>query len=430
MPRSILRDNLISLVSLRWFIIAGCALLLALIQINVHLLQWSDLAVGMLLLYTIANLWVRRYSIRHAAITEFFFCVNLALDLTFFFAFITLTGGSANPFTLLFLLPVIVAAATVRPLCIWLITMMAIMAYSLLLWNGDTRSHVHAGVASSFNMHIIGMWLGLVCMAGLVAYFVAYMGRALLQRERELALARENALRDERLVALGTLAAGTAHQLGTPLGTMAIVLGELRADAEQTPADMQDSLLMLQEQVQRCKQVLATLGVHGASVTGQGGHAIRCDELPALLQQRFSEQHPLSQLHSSWQGAAEPTRILADTAILQALDNLVGNASDAAPDPVRVTGRMNADAIVLEIQDQGPGPHDSISEQLGKQPVSSKNGDGMGIGLMLAHAVIERLGGSISIQPSTDSGTLVRVLLSLAALRIDGSATDMDLPHA
>jgi len=418
MPRSILRNNLIRLVTLRWLIIAACTLLLALAWFDIHLLQWSVLAIAILLMYTLANLWVWWYSTRSIAVTEFYFCLNLALDLAFFYVFISLTGGSSNPFTLLFLVPVIIAAATVRNVCIWLITMMAIMAYSLLLWHGDTRMHPHVTTVSSFDTHIIGMWLGLVGVAGLVAYFAAYMGRALLQRERELALAREKSLRDERVVALGTLAAGTAHQLGTPLGTMAIVLDELRNDNAQHSASIQDSLQLLQQQVERCKQALATLGVHGDAVSGQGGHAIRFDALPELLQQRFSEQHPLAQLHSRWVGPPEANRMLADTAILQALENLLANAAEAAPEPIQLTACIDTDDLLLEILDQGAGPGDSIRVRLGKQPVSSKNGDGLGIGLMLAHAVIERLGGSIQMQPSAN-GTLVSVRIPLASVRID-----------
>ena len=425
MPRSILRDNLSRLVSLRWFIIAGCAVLLMLTTVDVYLLQWSSAAAMLLVAYALGNLWVSRYSRRHSAVTENFFRANLVLDLMVFFVFISLTGGSANPFTLLFLLPVIIAAATLQNRSIWSITLLAVAAYSLLLWRGESAQHQHAVQDGQFDLHIIGMWLGLVGVAGLVAYFAAYMGRALLQRERELALAREKSLRDERVVALGTLAAGTAHQLGTPLGTMAIVLGELRADAEQMPAAMQDSLQLLQQQVQRCKQALATLGVHGEAVTGQGGHAIRFDALPDLLQQRFSAQHPLAQLHSRWIGPPEANLMLADTAILQALENLLANAAEAAAEPVQLTVCIDKDDLLLEILDQGPGPGDGIHERLGKQPVSSKNGDGLGIGLMLAHAVIERLGGSIHMQPSA-SGTRVSVRIPLASVRID--VTDATSP--
>lgn len=418
MPRSILRDNLSRLVSLRWFIIGGCGILLALTAAGIYLLQWSVAAAVLLLLYALGNGWVRWYSRRSSEVTEAFFRANLVLDLLVFFVFISLTGGAANPFTLLFLLPVIIAAATLQNRSIWPITLLAVSVYSLLLWRGDTSMHQHAAQESMFDLHLIGMWLGLVGVAGLVAYFAAYMGRALLQRERELALAREKSLRDERVVALGTLAAGTAHQLGTPLGTMAIVLGELRADSSQLPAQLQDSLQLLQQQVQRCKQALATLGVHGEAVTGQGGHAIRFDALPELLQQRFNEQHPLAQLHSRWLGPPEAGRMLADTAILQALENLLANAADAAPEPVLLTACMDGDALLVEIVDQGEGPNDSIRERLGKQPVSSKNGAGLGIGLMLAHAVIERLGGSIRMQRS-GSGTLVSVRMPAAAVRID-----------
>jgi len=110
--------------------------------------------------------------------------------------------------------------------------------------------------------------------------------------------------------------------------------------------------------------------------------------------------------------------MLADTAILQALENLLANAAEAAAEPVQLTVCVDKYDLLLEILDQGAGPGDDIHERLGKQPVSSKNGDGLGIGLMLAHAVIERLGGSIHMQPSA-SGTKVSVRIPLASVRID-----------
>lgn len=428
MPTSILRDNLARLVSLRWFIIGGCSILLALTRVDVYLLQWSIGATSLLLAYALGNVWVSWNSRRRSSVTERFFRTNLVLDLIVFFVFMRLTGGASNPFTLLFLVPVIIAAATLQNRSIWLITLLAVSAYSLLLWRGEPNLHQHDKQESMFDLHIIGMWLGLVWVAGLVAYFAAYMGRALLQRERDLALVREQSLRDERLISLGTLAAGTAHQLGTPLGTMAIVLGELQAESSRLPAELQDSLQLLQDQLQRCKQALAILGVHGDAVAGQGGHAIRCDALPVLLQQRFVEHHPLAQLHSAWDGEDEPTRILADTAILQALENLLTNAVDAAPEPVRLSGSIDGADILLQIHDQGSGPQDSIRDRLGKLPVSSKNGTGLGIGLMLAHAVIERLGGSISMQQSV-IGTLVSVRIPLTAVRIDIDGTTQRVMH-
>lgn len=428
LPSSILRENLPRLVSLRWFIIGGCSVLLALASLNVYLLQWSIAAAVLLFAYALGNVWVSWYSRRHSVVTETFFRANLVLDLIVFFVFISLTGGSSNPFTLLFLVPVIIAAATLHNRSIWLITLLAVGVYSLLLWRGDIAQHQRAVEESMFDLHILGMWLGLVGVAGLVAYFAAYMGRALLQRERDLALAREKSLRDERVVALGTLAAGTAHQLGTPLGTIAIVLGEMHADAAQLPEPMQDSLQLLQQQVQRCKQALAALGVHGEVVSGQGGQAIRFDALPRLLQQRFAEHHPLAQLRCRWVGPPESGHMLADTAFLQAVENLLANAADVAPETVQLSACIDGNALLLEILDQGPGPQDSLRERLGKEPVSSKNGEGLGIGLMLAHAVIERLGGSIRMQPSVN-GTQVSVRIPLAAVRIDDDNNTQQVQH-
>jgi len=417
--QSILAANLSRMVNLRWFIIAGCLLLLVAALSGFELLRWSNQALMLLLFYALGNAWAQRHIGRHAAVSENFFRINLVADLVVIYFFISLTGGSSNPFTLLFLLPVIVAASTLQNASIWIITILAIGLYSLLLWQGDTAMHRHAQAGSRFDLHIIGMWLGLVGVAGLVAYFVAYMGRALLQRERQLASAREKALRDERVVALGALAAGTAHQLGTPLSTMAIVLKDLDRDRDRLPGSIHASIELLDDQLARCKQALAELGVQGHDPATLGGRAIRLDDFPGRIAEALARMRPQAEVAVEWRGAPQSARILADLSIEQAIVNLIGNAIDAAPEGVELASWRDNGVLVTEIRDRGPGFSTELKAQVGKQPVSTKDGNGLGIGLLLAHAVIERLGGSIDLQSGATGGTRVRVSIPLATIAID-----------
>ncbi|MCA1778254.1 MAG: hypothetical protein LC637_02375 [Xanthomonadaceae bacterium] len=407
------------MVNLRWFIISGCLLLLVVAVFGFELLRWSSQALVLLFFYALGNAWVQRHIGRGAVTSENFFRINLIADLVVIYFFISLTGGSSNPFTLLFLLPVIVAAATLHNASIWIITGVAIGLYSLLLWQGESAMHRHAQAESGFDLHIIGMWLGLVGVAGLVAYFAAYMGRALLQRERQLAAAREKSLRDERVVALGALAAGTAHQLGTPLSTMAIVLKDLGRDHQALPESVHASIDLLADQLQRCKQALAELGVQGHDPATLGGRAIRLDEFPMRIAEALSRVRPQALVEVNWQGPPQSARVLADLSIEQAVVNLIGNAIDAAPEGVELTSWRDNGLLVTEIRDRGPGLSSELKAQVGKQPFSTKDGNGLGIGLLLAHAVVERLGGSIDLQSAETGGTRVRVSIPLAAITID-----------
>lgn len=161
----------------------------------------------------------------------------------------------------------------------WAMALLTMGAYSFLMYVYVPLPH-----AQDFRLHLYGMWAGFFMAATLIAYVVIQIRAALAQREAALAQGREAALRDERIVALATLAAGAAHELGTPLSTMAIVVNELRAEARV--GDMRERLTLLREQIARCKQTLATLAAAAGQTKAQGGHSMPLD---AYLEQLLAQ---------------------------------------------------------------------------------------------------------------------------------------------
>jgi two-component system sensor histidine kinase RegB len=328
------------------------------------------------------------------------------------------TGGASNPFVWFYLLPLMIAATILPRTHTWIMAAVTVICYtSLFLIEAPVESghEHHVGHASGFEMHVFGMWLGFVMSAGFVAVIIVGMAHTLRQRDRRLAEAREHALQNERLVALGTLAAGAAHELGTPLGTMAILTSELEHEYnDATHADLHEKLGILRSQVDRCKAALSVISADAGADRAESGHRLPVDEYLAEIISEWQSQRPDASLDYHTGEQAPGAEILAERTLSQALVNILNNAADASPDYVRLQSDWSAAELSLEIADRGTGIDTAIRGQLGKTPVSTKN-DGLGVGLYLAHATLQRLGGSVKVRNRDGGGTLTHITLPLLA---------------
>ncbi len=417
--RSTLAANLGRLVALRWFVITGCLVLLSISLTGIEFVIATPAAWASLALYATANVGVWLLLRQRELVGEGVFLANLVLDLLVLFVFLHQTGGSTNPFTPLFLLPVIVAAATLKATSIWVVTALSIGVYTLLIWR-TPKSHDHHGMQPEFDLHVVGMWLGLTFLAGLVAYFVTWMGRALRDRERALSEARERALRDERIIALGAMAAGAAHELGTPLSTITVLLKEMEQGQEPLDTVTHKRINLLRTQVDRCKSVLSALSAHGHEIRAEAGHGSTPTIFLEALIRQWQVFRPDVKLHFTWHGPAPSQLMLADQTLGQALCSFLNNAADASSELIEVTGWQDGNWLNIQIDDQGEGISEQIARNLGSKPISTKSGGrGMGIGMLLAHSVIDRLGGRAEIISTGDQGTSIRIRLPLDKLLFD-----------
>lgn len=246
------------LVALRSVAVGAQLLTLACVwQLLEMQLDWQPMLLTIAALAAI-NLctWLRLRSDQPVNYPELFaqLCVDvLALSMLLYFG-----GGSTNPFISLFLLPLVIAAATLPQRYTWGMAILTAACYSTLMFYYQAlphNLHDHNG-DNAFNTHVIGMWLGFSISAVVVAYFVTQMAQAVRDRDQQLAQAREAVLRNERIVALGMQAAGAAHEMGTPLSTMAVVIGELQHELPADQHALRDSLAILDEQVHGCKRIL------------------------------------------------------------------------------------------------------------------------------------------------------------------------------
>ncbi|HHM04441.1 MAG TPA: HAMP domain-containing histidine kinase [Gammaproteobacteria bacterium] len=341
------------------------------------------------------------------SVGEFF--LHLVADVGVLTALLYFTGGSTNPFVSLLLLPLVIVAATLPHRHVWAMAGLVLACYSLLMFYYRPLPHARVQHGSSFDLHVLGMWFSFVMGVALIVFFVARLAESLRQRDRKLAEAREQALEDRHLVALGTLAAGAAHELGTPLATMAVVSGELLHDHGNDP-ELREKAEILQQQLVRCKTIVSDMAASAGVPRAEAVRRIALDKYlcQVLSQWRLLRPGAAPRCHLAGEGA--PPVVVTDKTLTQALMNVLNNAADASPDQIEVCARWDGAGITVAVCDRGPGIPAAAQAHLGTPFFTTKAG-GQGLGLYLARAAIGRHGGALALLARPGGGTCVEITL-------------------
>jgi two-component system sensor histidine kinase RegB len=407
-------DNLRRLLALRGASLLAALTMALLAKPLFHILP--DLGV----LLTICGLWalfgaatwlrtmlpnahpypVRRYEL----------LLHLATDLILLTTFLVFCGGTANPLTALYLMPVAAAAAVLPFAFAWTTAIVAIIAYALL-WILAVPITVE-DTDAAMQMHLAGMWLTFGLSAALLVGIISRMSAALREREQRLAAAREHVLRDERIVALGSLAAGAAHQLGTPLNTAILLADEIAASA---PADssIASDARELRTQIDRCREIVK--GLLAETDIAQTSEAVTVSAWITTLVTHFRHLRgdciPVVDIRDSL-----GDRLLhPETTLTQSLTDLLDNAADASPNQVTLTlESSDGITVTIRIRDAGDGFSNAALAHIGHKPWSDK-AHGMGLGVYLARATAERLDGTLECR-NTATGAEVVLRLPLASI--------------
>ena len=405
--------NLQRLVVYRYLVLAGLVIGMLVAVYRDFILPWSPLT-AIIIIFAALNIiaWLRLRR-RGSPVSELELFLHLLGDVLILAALLYFTGGSTNPFVSLFLLPLTLAAAALPGRFTWAVAAAAAICYSLLMIWYYPLPHEDG---ANFNLHVLGMWFGFMLSAILISYFAVKMSATLRERERALALARENALRDERLVALGTLAAGAAHELGTPLATMAVLAKDLEEECAAQPG-MAEPFQVLRSQISRCKDILAQLAISAGQARAEAGRDQALENYLAELVAHWHRGRPAVDIHRTWEGTQPPPRIVADQTLTQAIINILNNAADASEHAVEVNGRWDDRELRLEICDRGAGMSDAAAVHAGEPFFTTKPpGRGLGLGLFLAQSAIKRLGGSVELFNRQGGGACTRIVLPLPGL--------------
>jgi two-component system sensor histidine kinase RegB len=437
------------LVSLRWWFAALQAVALLVAERVFHL----DLPLQPLLIFLAVGLasngalawWVRRRTPgagRGRELSSPAVAGVLSLDVLLLMAMLAWSGGAHNPFSVAALVQVTLAATLLPPRWTWAVVAVAVLGYGalfapegapgLLPWSEivaeatDDMAGELAGMgapcphcaapASGLSLHLQGMWMAFVLAAGLVAHFVGRVSASLRAHGRALVAMGEAASRHRRLEALTTLAAGAAHELATPIGTIALVAGELAGNArrEGAPAEVLEDLALLSDEVARCRAILDRMGGAAQGLPAELPVVVTMARIGADVQGRLLPEQAarLRLALDDTVAALAPPEALARTLL-----TLVSNAFDAsaADGEVRLSAKAAPTAtgeiqVCFEVRDTGVGMEAELLARACEPFVSTKQpGRGMGLGLYLAHRFAQDVGGSLTLNSAPGQGTTVRL---------------------
>jgi two-component system sensor histidine kinase RegB len=342
--------------------------------------------------------------------------IQLVSDVIILSLLFHVTGGAANPFVSILLFPLVISASILTGRFNWFMVLFTLSCYGSLFLvdtsvdHNGMPGHQHAmpsTTETTFSLHIIGMWFNFAISAVLISFFVVRMRQEIELQQIELNAQREQALRDEQLLGIATQAASAAHHLGTPLSTMSIIIHDLESDPSFPDAYKED-LAVLSAQVANCKGVLNSLR-HEAE------NEFKVESLSLFITKLLDEFHlirPQAKLErKDEEDLPNNVSIMADPALRMAILNVLNNAADVSPDRIIFQPHYQKGHIFIDIIDFGSG----IRDGAGLSPVTSTKQEGLGLGLFLSHATINRYGGEISLFQLDAGGTRVRITIPLSA---------------
>ncbi len=401
--------NLRRLIQSRWLVLGSMALAAAVAPglFDIPLMQLPLFAIVGCALLINATVYWRLRTARTASAIELF--SQLVIDIVVLGGLVFFTGGATNPLVSLLLPTVAIAALTLPGRLVVVIAGLAVLAYSLLMRFYIALPIPDAGRAT--HLHLIGMWLIFAVSAAMIAWLIVRMTGLIRQRDSELAAAREQALRDERVTAMGTLAAGAAHELGTPLATMALLAGELANDTTLSDGARED-VALLRQQLAVCKEIITGLAQR-AGADRLDNPALRpADRWLKEIRQHWHAVRPRAGSRFIVGTDGEAPMIVADPRLEQAVLNLLNNAANASSLPLDIRLSWCSFNLCIDIRDHGPGFPPEILAIAGHTGIPAHD-QGSGVGLVLTRSAIEQLGGQLTLSNPDDGGALARIELPL-----------------
>lgn len=357
--------------------------------------------------------WLRLRMPRPVTERELF--SQLLIDAGVLTILLYLSGGSTNPFVMLYLLPLSLTAAALPGRYTWAMLAVVATCSSLLLVSYRPLPDTHSSHDDAFVLHVLGMWFGLLLSAALIALFAVKMAGTLRERDQLRAAMREQELRHERVLALGTLAAGAAHEFGTPLSTMAVLVKDLTPD-QPVPVG---KLEILRGQIDRCKEILGSLSASAGVTRAEGGARLALDAWLGAIVRKWQVVRPGTEVQTDFRGSQPVPHIVSEQTIAQAITNILNNAADASPQCVEVRGRWTEVELELEVADRGTGLAPEVQSSIGEPFTSTKApNQGLGLGLFLAYTALSRFGGSVRIMNREGGGVRCCLTLPLAAIKV------------
>ncbi len=394
------------LLQLRWLAIVGqSGLLLSGWAFGAPLpyaLMWS--IIGLALLSNVA-LSRSREQIDLARVLP----LVLSFDTLLLTSLLALSGGPHNPFTALYVVHIALGAVTTTARGTAWIAALAGLGYAAMfrwhvpldLWHGGMHGGGHAADGAALGPHLIGMWVALAIVAATIAYFITRL-------VQQLATAERVAARNERLASLTTLAAGAAHELGSPLGTIAVASQEI---ARTATGEVREDARLIRDEVQRCRAILDRMT--GSAI--QPNSLRDSARVDAIVARALTTLGPRAErVRVDCPEAAAGHSLLIDP-LSQALTTLLRNALDASSGEVELSVTSSGSSLEFRVRDRGTGMPRKVLSRLGEPFVTTKDpGEGTGLGIYVVRLIAEQLGGTLRFTSRAGAGTTALLCLPLS----------------
>ena len=403
-------DSLRQLVQLRWLAVAGQLVTIAIVSWRLQVPLPLAPMLGVVAALVAFNL-VSIGLIRRREATNLHLFASLAFDVAALTVQLYLSGGATNPFAALLLLQVVLGAILLETWSAWALVALTGLSFAFLAVRYRPLRLPEALGEDLRGLFLLGEWLDFGLIAVLLVMFIGRVTRILRARDEHVAELRRRAAEEDGIVRMGLLASGAAHELGTPLASLSVILGDWKRDPKIAgdPALMAD-VADMQAEVERCKAIVTGVLASAGEPRGLDPEPVGARAFVEELAADWRAVHEAEPLFTDLR-LDDDQAIIADPALRQAVWNLLENAREASPGQVTLTAARDDGALRVTVSDRGEGFRPETLQGIGR-PLPSRKGAGHGVGLYLTANVVRKLGGRIDAA-NDPSGRGARVTLTL-----------------
>lgn len=411
------RKNMLALIQLRWIAIFGQLVTIALVgtwfDADLPLMPMTAVLGALVALNLISLAWIRR----GGHVSSRALLLALVLDVCALTTQLWLSGGTTNPFASLFLLQVTLAAVLLEAWATWVIVGLTCISFAGLFVSYRPLILSGTELGGVMALHTAGAFVCFLLDASLLVVFVTRIMRNLRDRDAGLAALRQYAAEEDHIVRMGLLAAGAAHELGTPLSSLSVILGDWRHMPAFADPDMALDLEEMRTAIERCKTIVTGILLASGEARGEAPIATSVGQFLGDLAEDWRNRRPSLTLSYENRFGSDLS-IIVDSALKQIISNVLDNAAEASPHWVGFTVERSGEMLVLRISDDGPGFSSEMLARFGQPYQSTKARRGGGLGLFLVVNVVRKLGGSVVAENRLAGGAMVTLTVPLTALAI------------
>ncbi|MDO6414931.1 ATP-binding protein [Sphingomonas sp. BIUV-7] len=358
------------------------------------------------------NIWSLVFLARGGTVTNRGLFLALLVDFAALTAQFYMSGGATNPFAPIGLLQIVIGAVLLEAWSSWVLLVLHSIAFGLLsLYHRPLA--LPEGYASAISpVQLFASWVNFVLVAVLLVFFVTRISRNLRQRDASIARMQQQAAEEDHIVRMGLLASGAAHELGTPLSSLSVILGDWRK--QPALAADPEEIAEMQAAVARCKDIVGGILYAAGEARGEDLERTTLRHFLVAVTTTWSAQRPgLLTLDDKLDPDPE---VVVDRTLAQILTNILENAAEAEASRIEMNVRISEGIIDLTVTDDGVGFPPAMLETIGQPYRSSKDRRGAGLGLFLAVNVLRKLGGTVAVRNGAVRGAVVTLMVPLAAL--------------